>query len=224
MGPDLQMVEDPAHFKKKEKRKEKKKNAHRINAEIVQKDSVDTESVQLNVVYFSGKEKGNLKKFASTNGEIEAVANGLEQVYNGKKKRKSESRECEISHNKKSKDHEEKRKQKKKEKILDAQEHLAEEVQVDDFNQRIPEDDAKLQINVSGMNAFDEKFKPLESFMEVRAPEMVMKCCSGFKKPSPIQAYAWPFLLDGRDLVGIAATGSGTLLSVGFSCCCSVMQ
>lgn len=31
----------------------------------------------------------------------------------------------------------------------------------------------------------------------------------GFTKPSPIQAQAWPVLLKGDDLIGIAQTGTG---------------
>lgn len=32
---------------------------------------------------------------------------------------------------------------------------------------------------------------------------------AGFQKPSPIQAQAWPVLLSGEDLIGIAQTGTG---------------
>lgn len=31
----------------------------------------------------------------------------------------------------------------------------------------------------------------------------------GFEKPSPIQSQAWPVLLKGEDLIGIAQTGTG---------------
>lgn len=31
----------------------------------------------------------------------------------------------------------------------------------------------------------------------------------GFVKPSPIQSQAWPILLKGKDLIGIAQTGTG---------------
>ena len=36
----------------------------------------------------------------------------------------------------------------------------------------------------------------------------------GYVRPTPIQAQAWPILLSGHDLVGIAQTGSGKTLSV----------
>lgn len=35
----------------------------------------------------------------------------------------------------------------------------------------------------------------------------------GFVEPTPIQAQGWPMALKGRDLVGIAETGSGKTLS-----------
>ncbi|CAG9860507.1 unnamed protein product [Phyllotreta striolata] len=36
---------------------------------------------------------------------------------------------------------------------------------------------------------------------------------AGFEKPSPIQAQAWPVLLSGEDLIGIAQTGTGKTLA-----------
>ena len=35
----------------------------------------------------------------------------------------------------------------------------------------------------------------------------------GFAKPSPIQSQAWPYLLSGKDLIGIAQTGTGKTLA-----------
>lgn len=35
----------------------------------------------------------------------------------------------------------------------------------------------------------------------------------GFVEPTPIQAQGWPMALKGRDLIGIAETGSGKTLS-----------
>lgn len=36
-------------------------------------------------------------------------------------------------------------------------------------------------------------------------------------EPTPIQAQGWPLALSGKDMVGIAQTGSGKTLSVSFS-------
>lgn len=38
---------------------------------------------------------------------------------------------------------------------------------------------------------------------------------SAFEKPSSIQSSAWPFLLSGRDLIGVAETGSGKTIAFG---------
>ncbi|EXJ89587.1 hypothetical protein A1O3_02654 [Capronia epimyces CBS 606.96] len=38
---------------------------------------------------------------------------------------------------------------------------------------------------------------------------------SSFDKPSPIQSASWPFLLSGRDFVGVAETGSGKTIAFG---------
>lgn len=35
-----------------------------------------------------------------------------------------------------------------------------------------------------------------------------------FTEPTPIQAQGWPLALSGKDMVGIAQTGSGKTLSV----------
>lgn len=36
-------------------------------------------------------------------------------------------------------------------------------------------------------------------------------------EPTPIQAQGWPLALSGKDMVGIAQTGSGKTLSVSFT-------
>lgn len=63
---------------------------------------------------------------------------------------------------------------------------------------------------VSGKDSKEAKYKPLTSFAESKLPSEVLQCCQNFNSPSPIQSRAWPFLLDGRDFIGIAKTGSGT--------------
>ena len=48
-----------------------------------------------------------------------------------------------------------------------------------------------------------------EAFPEVMAT--INK--QGFEKPSPIQSQAWPYLLSGKDMIGIAQTGTGKTLA-----------
>ncbi len=59
----------------------------------------------------------------------------------------------------------------------------------------------------------EPSFVPITSFRRSTMPKAMMQVCKEFKKPSPIQAQSWPVLLSGRDLVGIAKTGSGKTLS-----------
>merc|ERR1719154_265539 len=58
-----------------------------------------------------------------------------------------------------------------------------------------------------------KKFKPLRSFPELGFSDSIMKICSGFSAPTPIQAQCWPILASGRDIIGIAETGSGKTLA-----------
>jgi ATP-dependent RNA helicase DBP3 len=51
--------------------------------------------------------------------------------------------------------------------------------------------------------------RPIMEFSQVTFPEMLQSSLSSFKNPTPIQAISWPFLLKGKDVIGIAATGSG---------------
>jgi ATP-dependent RNA helicase DBP3 len=77
---------------------------------------------------------------------------------------------------------------------------------------------AELQITVTPEED-GAKYKPitafecLESSLKNSCP-YIMKYlkAKNFTKPSPIQSQCWAPLLDGRDVVGIAATGSGKTL------------
>lgn len=54
---------------------------------------------------------------------------------------------------------------------------------------------------------------PLQEFNEANFPSTVLAEITkqGFSQPTPIQAQGWSIALSGRDLVGIAQTGSGKL-------------
>ncbi|EYU21378.1 hypothetical protein MIMGU_mgv1a004869mg [Erythranthe guttata] len=57
--------------------------------------------------------------------------------------------------------------------------------------------------------------KPVKSFDDVGFPDYVMQevVKAGFTEPTPIQAQGWPMALKGRDLIGIAETGSGKTIA-----------
>lgn len=53
---------------------------------------------------------------------------------------------------------------------------------------------------------------PVETFEQAFSayPEIMREIRKqGFTKPFPIQCQAWPILLSGRDMIGIAQTGTG---------------
>ena len=58
--------------------------------------------------------------------------------------------------------------------------------------------------------------KPVTTFHEAfhEFPEVLATIKKqGFQFPSPIQSQAWPYLLAGKDLIGIAQTGTGKTLA-----------
>lgn len=57
--------------------------------------------------------------------------------------------------------------------------------------------------------------KPVETFEEASFPDYVLHEVkrAGFQEPTAIQAQGWPMALLGRDLIGLAETGSGKTLS-----------
>ncbi|GME77492.1 unnamed protein product [[Candida] boidinii] len=57
--------------------------------------------------------------------------------------------------------------------------------------------------------------RPITSFEEAGFPDYVLKevKAEGFASPTSIQCQGWPMALSGRDMVGIASTGSGKTLS-----------
>ncbi|OQE31562.1 hypothetical protein PENSTE_c001G07772 [Penicillium steckii] len=57
--------------------------------------------------------------------------------------------------------------------------------------------------------------RPVETFDEAGFPQYVLSevKAQGFPKPTAIQSQGWPMALSGRDVVGIAETGSGKTLT-----------
>eukprot|EP00908_Phaeocystis_cordata_P001980 Transcript_12132.p1 GENE.Transcript_12132~~Transcript_12132.p1 ORF type:complete len:467 (-),score=209.52 Transcript_12132:58-1386(-) len=56
--------------------------------------------------------------------------------------------------------------------------------------------------------------KPVRTFLEAAFPEPLTVALeqSGFPSPTPIQSQSWPIALSGRDMIGLASTGSGKTL------------
>ncbi|KAL4785144.1 P-loop containing nucleoside triphosphate hydrolase protein [Aspergillus varians] len=78
------------------------------------------------------------------------------------------------------------------------------QAEVDEFRK-------KSEMTVQGKNIP----RPVETFDEAGFPQYVLTevKAQGFEKPTSIQSQGWPMALSGRDVVGIAETGSGKTLS-----------
>ncbi|KAK9383099.1 P-loop containing nucleoside triphosphate hydrolase protein [Kockiozyma suomiensis] len=59
----------------------------------------------------------------------------------------------------------------------------------------------------------NENHKPVLSFSDIVLDSRVLKFLTKYPKPTPIQSAAWPALLAGRDVIGVAETGSGKTMA-----------
>lgn len=58
--------------------------------------------------------------------------------------------------------------------------------------------------------------RPITQFSYIPSSTLISKSpFASFKSPTPIQAASWPFGLSGRDIVGVAETGSGKTIAFG---------
>ncbi|EKD16601.1 uncharacterized protein L3040_001344 [Drepanopeziza brunnea f. sp. 'multigermtubi'] len=63
------------------------------------------------------------------------------------------------------------------------------------------------------------KLRPLTAFDFLPITDPAQRApFKNFKAPTPIQAAAWPFLLSGRDVIGVAETGSGKTMAFAVPC------
>ncbi|KAG8362996.1 hypothetical protein BUALT_BualtUnG0015300 [Buddleja alternifolia] len=76
---------------------------------------------------------------------------------------------------------------------------------------------ARREITVEGQDVP----KPIRMFHEANFPDYCLEVISrlGFVEPTAIQSQGWPMALRGRDLIGIAETGSGRLWHI----CCQLL-
>ncbi|OJD30552.1 atp-dependent rna helicase dbp3 [Diplodia corticola] len=69
------------------------------------------------------------------------------------------------------------------------------------------------------------KLRPIITFNNLPVTDESLRApFKGFTAPTPIQAAAWPSLLAGRDVIGVAETGSGKTLGFGVPCVRHIMR
>jgi len=78
------------------------------------------------------------------------------------------------------------------------------------------EDNNKIQLSNFDKESSAPLMNPVPKFEHAFSafPEVMATINKqGFQRPSPIQAQAWPYLLSGKDMIGIAQTGTGKTLA-----------
>lgn len=74
-------------------------------------------------------------------------------------------------------------------------------------------------ISIEDPKSTTESLRPIIEFSYLPTTEPAYQVpFKTFKAPTPIQAAAWPFLLAGRDVIGIAETGSGKTMAFAIPC------
>ncbi|KAI0506025.1 P-loop containing nucleoside triphosphate hydrolase protein [Xylaria bambusicola] len=84
----------------------------------------------------------------------------------------------------------------------------------------VPESEVKTFLSTHQITVVDPlSDKPLQPIMKFSqlppSPLTTKNPFAAFKAPTPIQAASWPFGLSGRDIVGVAETGSGKTIAFG---------
>ncbi|KAK8578985.1 hypothetical protein V6N13_142225 [Hibiscus sabdariffa] len=157
-----------------------------------------------------------VKQSHQENEEIEPKKSKKDKKRRKKERENNQGGESdEVNHVESGEESKKKEKEKKKNKKQKKAEENEEFNDSRNGKEGLVDFDGKEKVVVSGKNAEDAKYAPLKSFANSNLPKNVLDCCKDFRRPSPIQAHAWPFLLDARDFIGIAKTGSGKTLAFG---------
>jgi len=74
-------------------------------------------------------------------------------------------------------------------------------------------------ISVTDPKSLTMTFRPILDFCYLPVSDSAQRTpFKNFKAPTPIQAAAWPYLLAGRDVIGVAETGSGKTMAFAVPC------
>ncbi|KAJ0666354.1 putative RNA helicase [Helianthus annuus] len=157
------------------------------------------------------KNKDHKRKLQDQEQQQQPEQEQAEAPKKDKKKKKKEKLEQETVNGNETSNGSEELSEKKKKKKQKKEEKEDKKVNGGVDEVRESEDN----VVVSGKDISDSKYKALNTFAESNLSDELLECCKNFSKPSPIQSNSWPFLLHGRDFIGIAKTGSGKTLAFG---------
>lgn len=74
-------------------------------------------------------------------------------------------------------------------------------------------------ITIADPQSTSATLRPITSFAYLPITDESQRApFKAFKAPTPIQAASWPFLLSGRDVIGVAETGSGKTMAFAVPC------
>lgn len=73
-------------------------------------------------------------------------------------------------------------------------------------------------ISITDPKSVKPTFRPITKFSHLPPTKSHEDPFKNFKAPTPIQAAAWPYLLAGRDVIGVAETGSGKTMAFAVPC------
>ena len=88
-------------------------------------------------------------------------------------------------------------------------------VEVPEIKEMTPEEVEAYRVELEGISIRGKNCpKPIKSWAQCGVSRKVLDCLkkNGFEKPTPIQAQGLPVIMSGRDMIGIAKTGSGKTL------------
>ncbi|VVT44004.1 uncharacterized protein SAPINGB_P000254 [Magnusiomyces paraingens] len=136
-----------------------------------------------------------------------------------KKKLKKEKKEKKDKKDKKEKKDKKDKKEKKEKKEKEDKESIPEtkhEESTDTTDEPAIEQATQAQADeffktnsISIEDPDKSSLKPFLEFSHVHLDPKLIKVLSKFPRPTPIQSASWPYLFSGRDVVGVAETGSG---------------
>ncbi|KAL7623584.1 RNA-dependent ATPase [Parahypoxylon ruwenzoriense] len=93
----------------------------------------------------------------------------------------------------------------------------------------VPEADIATFLSIHQITTTDplsvKPLRPIMEFAHLPSSALISKNpFASFKAPTPIQATSWPFGLSGRDIVGVAETGSGKTIAFGLPLITAVLD